>query len=683
MTGMDVFVSPPAGADLGGGSGTLVDPLHSIAEGIKRAAGGGTVHLRAGTYVESVVVENLAGTARNKIVVRPFEDEQATIDSLLREFLEPTAEAHWEPVAGQVDEYVWTRPFPMTGQPPANSVTRGAFLDREPHTRLITYHQLDDLRAEGQLFPKDVNSGNRVWRRKKIDNVTTYEITDEHRPSVYMGPGIWFDSGQSDSVVPLPPLQDATRLLHIRLSPTTHQLDGVEDYTGETDPRLLRLALSLHEEHVLKLVGCQHLRFENLTLRFGDEDTVRLRNCCDIVFDHVRIRAASRAVRLEGEADERNVAIRFRHCELDGGLPPWLFRSDRKDNYLFGPDDKDAPDEQIRENNLGSGTTGALISSGAPATRVTVHHCELRNSHDVFVFGDQMRFHHNWLNNINDDALAFAGEHGFVRDAWVYRNVLTRCLTALSFGIDRPVGDVKIFRNLIDLREPTLGVRPAFAGENRSLRQGHFWKGDRKEGPFDLWHNTCIVLDPGGRGSGTDLSDVIAAGFQHYGSLGEGQRRRAFNNIFVAVFTRAEPARAIAFLPPSSFAGPTDANTYHQVGPGADVVHGRFLVPVLPDEQDNTSFTDLATYSAANAPYEEHGLRADPRFQSFDAVTGRPASGDDLRLMPDSPSATTAVPLPADLQLIDGPPSAARGCYRTPDDRLNVGVDGRRQFPPP
>jgi hypothetical protein len=51
--------------------------------------------------------------------------------------------------------------------------------------------------------------------------------------------------------------------------------------------------------------------------------------------------------------------------------------------------------------------------------------------------------------------------------------------------------------------------------------------------------------------------------------------------------------------------------------------------------------------------------------------------------MPDSPSATTAVPLPADLQLIDGPPSAARGCYRVPDDRLNVGVDGRRQFPPP
>jgi hypothetical protein len=112
-------------------------------------------------------------------------------------------------------------------------------------------------------------------------------------------------------------------------------------------------------------------------------------------------------------------------------------------------------------------------------------------------------------------------------------------------------------------------------------------------------------------------------------------------------------------------------------------VHSRFLVPVLPDEQSNASFTDLAAYSAANAPYEEHGLREDPRFQSFDGVTGRPAPGDDLRLMLDSTSATTAVPLPADLQLIDGPSSDARGCYRTPDDRLNVGVDGRRQFPPP
>jgi hypothetical protein len=104
--GKDIYVSPPAGADLSGGTGTLQDPLHSVEAGIEMAAGGGTVHLRGGVYIESVEIAGVCGSWLNKIVVRPYKDEQVTIDSLIRDFLEPTDAVRWEPVAGEAEEYV-------------------------------------------------------------------------------------------------------------------------------------------------------------------------------------------------------------------------------------------------------------------------------------------------------------------------------------------------------------------------------------------------------------------------------------------------------------------------------------------------------------------------------------------------------------------------------------------------
>jgi hypothetical protein len=210
-----------------------------------------------------------------------------------------------------------------------------------------------------------------------------------------------------------------------------------------------------------------------------------MRRCKSIVFDHVKVRAASRAVRFEQhDPGDENKCILFKHCEFDGGAPTCLFRSDRKDNYFFGPDNPNAPQEAIQENTLGSATTGALISSGAGSSNITVHHCEFLNGHDVLVFGDRMRFHHNWVHNINDDAIAIAADGAGASNAWIYQNVITKYLTGLSFGVQEPAGDLKIFRNLIDLREPTAGIRPAVQGENKSLRQGYLWKGDKDEGPL-------------------------------------------------------------------------------------------------------------------------------------------------------------------------------------------------------
>lgn len=668
--GVRVFVSPPElGARTDEGSGTFADPCHSIALGIGKAAGGGTVYLRAGHYEESVAVTGISGTWLSKIVVRPYRSEQVTIDALMPNFLHPTDGVQWDSLGG--GEYVWCKQLPE-----GEEVTGGAFMDRPVHTRLVRYGRLEDLQSTNELWRKDDETGdNRVWT--KIGNdPNVYQITSEYRNWVYMGPGIWFDTD--------------TRKVHIRLSHTHNNISSWDDYTGETDPNQIRLALSEQDSHALFLRDCNHIRFKNLTVRFGGQDTIRLRNCSHIEFDHVNIRAASRAIRLQNEGDdetEENIHILVKHCEVDGGLPSWFFRSDRKDTYFFDPaNNPNAPTEDIKPNDLGASTGGVLVS-GDRTSHFTVHHCEIFNGHDLYVFGEQMSFHHNLVRNLNDDGLAISGESGPGRTK-IYQNVFTQCLTVPSLAADGVLGHTYFYRNLVDLRTPVAAVRPADAQDPRSLRNGHFYKGDQIEvGPLDLFHNTCLVLDPGG------VSD-LTRGFAHYsGHIEEGGRRRAYNNIFVATYTGK--AKELAFLPPDAFNGPTDGNTYFRIplGPGTPDSdphsENMFLVRTLPNGFE--SYESLAEYRIAywaanpDETYEKKGRLEDPQFQNFDP-TGHPHLSDDLRLRPNSPAGAS---LPLDLLLMDLKIrgvwhlwNRGRGCYRFTNDRLRVGVDGLQMFPP-
>jgi hypothetical protein len=680
----DIHVSPPPPEGDALGSGTLADPFHSIATAIKAADGGKNVWLAGGRYIEYVNVEHVHGALLNKIVVQPYAGAKVTIDGIETRFFHPTASAQWTPVdSGGPDEYVWTEELP---EGEAEEVRRGAFLETPflsppRHTRLVTYSQAGDFRATNDLWPQDPPTpDNNVW---KFDDATDTWVHVGGRNWVYMGPGLWFDS--------------AERKVHIRLSSTANTIPDWPDYGGPTDPRDVPLALSRETCSTLRLIDCAHIVFKNLTLRFGGQETIRLRDCCHVAFDHVEIRAASRAILLHAEAGEANKRIRFRHCTIDGGLPPWFFRSDRKDTYRFTQHDPDAavqpqPVGDPPVNDLGRSTTGVLISAGPNAADVGIDHCEIANGHDVYVFGARMRFHHNWVHNINDDALNFGSEDAGTKNAWVYRNVITQSLTALSFAAQPRVGQVRIFHNLVDLREPTLSIRPATYGAN-PFRTGQLYKQNGPgEGPIDLWHNTCVVLNPGANATADELDDFNAAGFSFYRALSRKpppswvtDRRRALNNVFVAVYPNPTAVRPIAFLPPSSFAGPCDGNVYTRVDSGPDVP--RYSVTdhgSLP--RDYLDLDGATGYTATFPPHEQFGQQPDqPPFLSF-ALDGFPQSDDDLRPRPDSPA---AIAMPADVRLIElrtGGVLAlffgrARGCYRRRADRLRVGVDGARQFP--
>lgn len=113
----------------------------------------------------------------------------------------------------------------------------------------------------------------------------------------------------------------------------------------------------------------------------------------------------------------------------------------------------------------------------------------------------------------------------------IYCNVMTRCLTALSFAAGEELGPVHLYGNLIDLRLPTLGIRRTSASSpgTDSLRRGHFFKDGVNEGQIELFHNTCIVLDPGAKVD--NPNGLTDAGYAYFIHPEESQPRRGFNNI--------------------------------------------------------------------------------------------------------------------------------------------------------
>jgi hypothetical protein len=697
-TGPHVFVTPPA---VPGEvpTGTEQDPFTSVKDGISAAQSGGTVHLHAGHYVESVRLQQIAGQESHRILVQPFGDGAVFIDSMLPEFLNPTEpDERWDPVTAPNGEfhgeYVWQKQYPAPGiDLTRRGVGGGALLEESVHVRLVSYSQLIDLLAENQVWPDTKPGpadGNRVWRLDDAPEANgTYipETRDgrfHRRPSVYMGPGVWFDERSSE------------RRVHIRLAPTNNNIPGWEDYeAGETDPNNIRLALCRDEDYAIFATNCHHITFRNLELRYGNPDTVRLNTCSDISFDHCRIRSGTRAFMfLTGNAaDSWNEDIRIEHCVIDGGIPTWFFRSDRKDEYRMGPTDKDvAVQSETMRNRLGASTSGVQIAGSSRNKRVTVHHCEIFNAHDSYIFGDEMEFHHNWVHNLNDDGIALSADAD-TRNAKIYCNVVTQTLTALSFASNRAVGPVYIVGNLFDLRRPTMGRRPTGedTGVPDSLRQGHFFKDGVDEGVIELSHNTCVVLDPGAKGD--NLLDVTDAGYSYFINIGlNSDMRRAFNNILVAVYTSPVHVRPIAFLAPESFSTESDGNIYFRI-PAGDPGSINFQVRVkIGDEvEESAGYATLGDYRTDQWPpdgtggYEQSSVLTDPRFKSFDTATGMPLHGDDFRLRSDSPGKLNVAPLPTDQRQLyadaTGEQPLDRGCYPPSGARLKVGVDGRRIFP--
>ena len=645
------YVVSPDGVEANDGSLASPWPLN---KGISVLQPGDVLYLRGGVYLQRLRVKGKVALPSYPIVITSYPGERATIDASVADF-RTAPNDRWEP-GQKPGEFVSVDPFPHGG----SDAARGSFLEMPMYTRLISYYTLKDLEADNQRFGP-------ITDNDPLDGPTVSppNAAFPRRPWVYMGPGLF---------------QDASGYIHIRLAATSNNLAEFADYDGEDDPRNLPLAIWTSYKATLHVVGCTSVYVTDIALRHGAR-AVNIENSTDVRLDHVDVLAGSYGVHI-GPNCHGTVLT---NCRIDGGLPPWYFRSDRKDVYRY------VLNGAVVSNGLGQNTLKSLLYGSKSCTETKISNCEFVNGHDLWLFGTGLEFSRNWINNLNDDALVV--ETDGIADLRIFGNVIEQSLTAINFAREIAGGGVSVYRNLFDLRRPIAGIRPRPGDATQPLRLGHLFKANQPDGPFDLFHNTIVVKD-----------QAIGASVSHFSDFDGGSLRRSFNNIFVAVNTTAGSDKPISYLPNPNWPAATDGNCYFRTGPftnGPLLRHIRYNPPGGGPAVKGSGISSLAELRGDGDPpqppspiftdsqgqyppgFEASSLEGDPRFRDFDpAVVG--ASGeDDFRLRWDSPARQHGVELPDGLDELDGFPNGAPdiGCYRLGALPLFVGVDGRRRFP--
>jgi hypothetical protein len=658
---MSKVVSPDG---LDQNEGTVASPW-PLATGLAALDNGEDVlYLRGGTYLGPVLIHNLVGTALRPKVICSYPGEHAVIDGTLEDFRDAPNDL-WRPASGtDSDEYISTNSYDHGN----DAAARGSFLERVPHTRLITHQFLQDLQSANERC-------GRLPADQAVDGPEPAVGAHTRRPWVYMGPGIFQDDGG---------------FIHVRLSPTHNDVAGFPDYDGETDPRKVPLAIWTSAQGTLRIVSCAAVHICDITVRHGDKSVV-IDTCTDVRLDHVNVFAGNEGIRLSGNCAGTVIA----HCLIDGGLPPWHFRSDRKDEFNL------ASDTDGRGHAPGENTMKTLLGGNKQCQGTKISFCELVNGHDNFLFGRDVEFSGNWVKNMNDDAVVIDTEDS--ANHRIFGNVIEQCQSAISSGGASVAGaGTLVYRNLIDLRRPFAKSRPRPAGtitgdgtpsadpesdEGAVLATGNLYKSNRPDGPLAIFQNTIVVKDR-----------TIGSSFGFFRNYREGDTERStYNNIFVAVNTVPDSDRPVGFLPDPNLPAETNGNLYHRAG---QYIDGSLLRHKAYGDRKASSFGSLAELRG-DAPfdkspifadselthppgYERDGIGSDPRFRDFHPTQAGPAGNDDMRLADDSPTRRAGVILPEILRTADGAPPGERpdiGFLHYGSPPLAVGVDARRRFP--
>jgi hypothetical protein len=624
--GPKLYVDPARGNDTNPGSADA--PWKTLAHAVRQLKAGDTLYLRGGTYHEKVSLTR-SGTPEAPITLAAHPGELPILDGGLAEFLTEPATA-WEPFAGGADgEFVSTRTYsgaddrkvphqflpgswePMWGIEDERPLALGHFADSM--VPLHGYRTLRDLRA-----------ANEFWRGKKEDT------------GIYCGPGLWFN-------------RDTGRI-HIRLA--HHRLAGLGDraYRGETDPRKLPLVVAVgFGDDVLRISGVRHVRIQGLVVRGATgSPLVHVYGCQDIHLDHLTAFGGFPALLVNASKD-----VRVTHSAFRGLAAPWSSRAHMK--------------------YRGTASYQVVLQNQQPTNEnIEFAWCEFTDDHDfAFLrFAKNLRFHHNFVDNFNDDGLECGAKLRW-HTLFVYQNRIGRCLIPLAqHEIDRddspldhdPKAGVFVYRNVFDLRGGTYKGPPTEADPSGAyLRQEGHLVGDHG-GPvwpvMHVYHNTMLRHTPVFRDY--FLFGLGAQGLRH-------TERDVFNNILVQTDR----------VPGVGFAGIKDAGNVRE---GGNLLWGQKGGPALKGDPF-AKFRASPLFRASQKSYEPgwttHDRAADPKFERLPATESEPA---DLRPRADSPAIDAGRTIPADwpdpLRAADkGKPDI--GVLPLGADPWGVGVDGR------
>ncbi len=476
-TGPARYVDPGAGDDAA--AGTLAAPWKTVQHGVEHLAPGDTLYLHGGTYFETVKL-TASGTARAPITIRAVPNELAILDGGFAEFEASPATA-WVPAPGGApDEYQAAAPHEVA---PESADGRHVWVIGNFADSMIPLH--------GYQYDADFRSDNPYWT---VEN-------SKAGTGIYVGPGVWYDW--------------KTHLIHVRLAHTHVKSQGVDNYTGERDPR--KLALVIGTDHTaLSIANVKHVRIQDLVVRGSAKHTVEIDAASDIELDGMTIYGGSPALFIRS-ADH----LRVVRSTLRGLAAPWSSRASMK--------------------YRGNSPYLLWVDHQQPQTHdVELANDEFTDGHDGLVLDTvkTLRFHHNRLDNFNDDGLylTLAPRPVVPDDIQIYENYFTRMYTTLAFAEDKkdlhnPVGaGVFIYRNIFDLRGGTYGWIPKDAATDDKplallpsrLCGDH---GSPVWEPLFFYHNTVLTADTSWRSYYGDLLGVMGTD--------KGTKRRVFDNLFV------------------------------------------------------------------------------------------------------------------------------------------------------
>ncbi len=628
--GPSYFVDALKGSDSNGG--TKDKPWKTINHAMRKLGPGDTLYLRGGTFYENVYCA-AAGSKDAPITIRSFPGEQAVIDGGMPEF-QLSPETSWEPCTnGAPGEYVSAKPYRNIRD------VLGRFGDS--NIGLQTYWHAMDMRAENELWIKDPETMVKP---------------------VYCGPGLWYEK--------------KTGLIHARLAHTHIDNPEVEDYRGETDPRKLPMVVAAFNSLPLFVDQAMHVRFQDLVIRGAGFNAVVLQFGIEVEFDNVTVFAGSYAIRARSTGP-----LRIKDSALYGLIPPWAFRSE---NGLFTytvayydpflRELHDTPPDEGR-NIARLPTHALLVSEGTFEFEIfayprnhdwEISYNEFADSHEAaYLGGINIRFHHNWVGDMQDDAVYLSSPTSASCDnLHVYQNLITSALTALgchSYG--GPDGNTYVYRNIIDMRAGSRLERPSPSDPHGVLGTIHVY----------LMHGSPFLgVESISFYQNTFVANASAGGYamRTLTNAGPVTTRRVFNNLCIYLNT---------YRPVEDYDEPVpdircNGNLHWCVREGVEPPAGLL-------EQARACRTSQASKKHSPAGWEANSLIADPQFTSFGAG---PEASNDYRLRDGSPAAGAGVVLPAELEDPLRPEDGARpdiGAIPLGGEPLRFGRYGRITFP--
>lgn len=566
--------------------GSQQKPWRTINHALKQLNPGGTLYLRSGTYYEHVIVPT-SGEEDKPITVRSYPGELAIIDGGLREFYEHP-ETAWQPFeGGAADEYVSTRTYPeFAARPIVNAFLAAGW---EP------FYGIEDLRpvVQGHFGDSMVPLHGYRTAADLRDTSMLWDVDQKFDAAegVYCGPGLWYDR--------------QTGLIHVRLAHTDLAGLGQHAYRGVTDPRKVPLVISGGYGHdVLRINGIRHLVVQDLVLRGASgSPLINVYGSDNVTLDGVTVYGGSPGLLVNATS-----RLRILHCAFRGLAAPWSSRASMKyrgtPSYLI-----------ITQRNQPQNHDFEFAYS------------EFTDGHDFAWLRDvkNLRFHHNFVDNFNDDGLEVGAKKGD-HELYIYQNLISRCLITFTLHeMERdesplqvdPGSGVYITRNIIDLRRGTFSAPPSEPdGEGAFLNRLGFLCSDHGSPAWPhyyFYHNTTVRTDPAWRG------------YYGFGMGAQGvhdTKRRVLNNVFVQL--QGVPGLN---LQPDSGDMFVDGNLHWGMadGLGAD---GDILRK--PDQTRPEGWM-------------KHDLFADPQFARLGT---EPAGPIDFTLLQGSPAVDAGVPIP-------------------------------------